>query len=290
MIRELVYGYKWLIATAIVLSVVSAAAGVGVISLIEIEISSLSAGLETQLSSVMKFGSAIAGIVVFGVCSQYILAKLSSVVVFDVRKFVVRKLMGTSYEQVEKIGGHRVYATLTDDVESISEGLMLIPQFVNNIATVVLCFAYLLYSSWQLFLVILSMIAVIVVIALVMLTFGMVRQAGLRELDDELFAGFKDLVDGGKEISVNSGRKTHVHDKILLPVFNSIRNKTVSVELVFITLSNITNALILCVIGVIVFGSQLLFSDIPVSIVVAFILVVLYLVDPLESIIDMVEK
>jgi len=290
MIKEILYSYKWLIALAILLSVASAVAGVAIITLIEAQVSALSDNTGGELKSVVLFGVAIVAVVVFGIYSQYILTKLSAIVVFDVRKIVVRKLMGTSYENIEKIGGHRVYATLTDDVSSISEGLMLVPQFINSFATVVLCFAYLLYSSWQLFLVILTMIAVIVVVAYGLLIYGMIRQSKLRELDDELFAGFRDLVDGGKEISVNSTRKAYVHDKILLPVFEQIKKKTVGAELVFIALSSWSSALIFCVIGVIVFGSQYLFPDMPVSVVVSFMLIVFYLIDPLESIVDSVDE
>jgi len=288
MVLNLIYRYKWLIGFAVVLSVTGAAAGVGIVGLIEREIASFTSSSEPIANSFGLFVLAIFAVVVFGVSSQYILSKLSASVVYDIRATIVKKLMGTSYERIEKIGGHRVYATLTDDVNSISNGFMLFPQFINSVSTVMLCFAYLIYSSWQLFLVIAAMIVVIVAVAYTLLRFGLINLKNLRELDDELFSGYKAMIDGGKEIGVNSARKAFVHDEILLPVFGRIKKMSVKVEVIFIVLSNWTASLILTVMGIIVFGSQYFLTGIPAEVVVAFMLVVFYLAGPIENLVDMV--
>ena len=139
MIGALLSSHKWSIALAVLLSIASATAGVSILALIEREIAHLASSAESASGALSLFALAIAGVLVFGFLSQAILSRLSASVVLEVRGTMLRRLLGTAYEQVERIGGHKVYATMTDDVSSISRGLMLFPQLVSSAATVCCC-------------------------------------------------------------------------------------------------------------------------------------------------------
>lgn len=289
MLFELIKRYKWLFVLATSLSIVSALLSIGIISLLSKDVTRLSTGSELHLS-VGLFFAAMAGVILFGTASQYILSRLGAIAVFDLRSVIVRRVLGTSYEQIEKIGGHRVYATLTNDITNISNGVRLLPGFIFGCTTSVLCLGYMYYLSWQLLLVVVAMLALIVAVAAIILTIGMKLQGNLRQLDDELFLSFKGLVNGAKELNLSSFRKKHFYQTSLNPVITGIRHITVKVEMAFVLLSQWTSSLIFMVLAVIIFGTQYLFPDLPTETVVSFIFTVMYTIDPLAKIIEMLSQ
>ncbi|WP_440057008.1 cyclic peptide export ABC transporter (plasmid) [Pseudoalteromonas sp. T1lg65] len=298
MIYSLYKRHSLRIFVATLLSIVCALASVGIISLIDSEISNMS-GKEEATSSLSMLGQLLepfvslqpyqifiaAILVVFflGIFSQYLLARLSNGVVYDLRKTMVRRILGTPYEQIEKVGGHRVYATITDDVNSISEGLMLLPVVVYNATLILLYLVYMFISSWQLSLVVIGGLVALMLVAAVMIMFGTKYQKIERNNEDDLFAGFKGLVDGGKELNVNSSRKWFFYNKNLLPTFEAIRQINTTVTMIYVTLSKWVDCLLFCIMAIILFGAQHFIENIALSTIVSFMLIVLLLMPPLAA-------
>ena len=290
MITTLLSRHKWLILVAVVLSVVSALAGIAVVSLITDEIKQLSTAGEELTYTLGRFLTAVVVVVFFGIASQHILSRLSATVVLDLRNTMVRRVLGTPYEEIERIGGHRVYATLTDDITNIAAGMTLLPHIVYSGTTVILCLGYMLYTSWQLFLFVMGLLTVVVLVGQLLMSMAMKHQEILRNFNDDLFSAFRALVAGGKELNLSSRRKNFFFHNVLSPVIDSIGRKAVRTELIYVILSNWTRALIFCVMGVIVYGAKYVFVDLSVEVVVAFILVVLYMVEPLETLVGMLNE
>lgn len=284
MIFELLKRFKWSFLLATILSVMSALLGLGIISLLSKDVTRLSNGEELQLS-VVFFLAAISGVILFGLASQYMLSRLGAITVFELRSSMVRRVLGTSYEQIENIGGHKIYATLTDDIKNISNGMRLLPQFVFSLTTVLLCLGYMAYLSWQMLIVVLCMLALVVIVGALMLSIGIKLQGETRQLNDDLFFNFKGLVNGAKELNINSSRKEHFYQSSLRPVISSIRKITVKSEMAFVLLNQWTSSLIFMVLAVIIFGSKLFFPEMPTEVVVGFVFTVMYLIDPLMNVI-----
>ncbi|WP_019606495.1 cyclic peptide export ABC transporter [Teredinibacter turnerae] len=287
MVYQLIRKFRWPLVFATMLSVLSAAFSIGVMVFLNQQISNVGEGTENYNTDVLVFAFALMGLGVFGVLSQYILSRLSAGFTAQLRRFMVENVLNTNYEGIERVGGHRIYASLTSDIRSLASAFSLLPHVAYNSAAVLLCLAYLAYSSWQLFVFVFIFLALAIGFAQVLMNRGMKLLKGLRETDDNLFNSFKALVEGGKELNINTNRKRHFYKDLVVPHVDEIKRKSVHTELNFIFIHNWTNVVLFGVMGSIVFLAQAVFITVPVEVVVGFLLIMIYLVGPISSLMDM---
>ncbi|MCF2907159.1 cyclic peptide export ABC transporter [Pseudoalteromonas sp. DL2-H2.2] len=286
MLYRLVLSHKKLLILATLLSVVSALSGIGIISLVNAEIENVSNPDSDVLRGLAIFFAALTGFLTFSVISQYILTKLSVQIMVSIRENLVQRVLSTSYEQIERVGGHRIFATLTKDIESLTATLSAVPHVAYNLATVLLCFAYMAYQSWQLFLFVGGVLLLAMVVAQLLMGLGIQRFQAVRELDDSLFKNFRALIDGGKELNINFNRKRFFYKEVVTPNIQDIKKSTISAHIVFIILSNWTNLILFLALGSVVFMSQLFLSGIATAVVVSFVLTLVYVIGPLTVLIN----
>lgn len=290
MLRELFHKFKWLLAFASVLSAAGAFAGVTMLSLITKSIESLS---KENLDVEYPFSVFLVVVIfamAFQIFSQYILLRLSSTIVYDVKKSMLQRVLATGYEKIEKIGGHRIMAVMEDDVHSLSSGLLMLPGLVSSAVTVFLCVGYMIYSSLQLFLFVAIFMLAIIVVSKTMLRYAMVHQTALRETSDTFFSALEALTNGGKEIKLNSNRRRFFYLIEMLPLFDEIREKTVKAETLFIILGTMTSIIVFFMIGSIVYGARFFLPELQIEILISFVLVVLYMVGPLSSLVGVMDQ
>ncbi|WP_428241030.1 cyclic peptide export ABC transporter [Gynuella sp.] len=287
MVVELIQRYKWSLLFATILSTLSALFSIGVMVMLNGEISALREGVDNVLRNVAIFALALAGLGAFGIFSQYILSCLSAGFTSRMRDYMVRNVLNTDYEGIERLGGHRIYATLTSDIRNLAAGFSLLPHLAYNISVVLLCLGYMAYNSWQLFSFVFVFLALAIGFAQLLMNRGMRLLKILRETDDNLFGSFKSLVEGGKELNINVNRKYYFYQDIVAPQVEEIKNKTVKTEFNFIIIHNWTNVILFIVMGAIVFLSQAVFTQVSVEVVTGFLLIMIYLVGPISSLMDM---
>jgi putative ATP-binding cassette transporter len=281
MFYRLVLLHKKLLIIATLLSVVSALFGISIISLVNSEIEQVSDPSSDAIKGLMIFFATLTAFLTFSVISQYILTKLSVQIMVSIRENMVQRVLSTSYEQIEKVGGHRIFATLTKDIEALTATLSAVPHVAYNLATVLLCFAYMGYQSWQLFLWVGGVLVLAMIIAQLLMNVGIGRFKAVRELDDNLFKNFRALIDGGKELNINFNRKRFFYNDVVTPNIDQIKTSTISAHLIFIILSNWTNLILFLALGSVVFASQLFLSGIATEVVVSFVLTLVYLIGPM---------
>lgn len=286
MLIALFHRFKWWLALATGLSTISAMAGVTMLTLISDAIDAFGKDDVELEHPFYLFIAVIFSVVSFGIFAQFVMLKLTTTTTFEIKSLLLKRVLATPYKQIEKIGGHRVLATLEGDVGAFSTGLLMLPNLVFNIVTILACMGYMLYSSWQLSILVFVIIGGIYVFWKSILKRALIHQTALREYTDQNFSNLRELVNGGKEINLNTNRIRYFYNVKMIPLFNEIRERTVKSELLFISAESLTNILIYCLIGLIVYGSSTLLPAIDSSIVVAFVLIVLYLVEPLGGLTD----
>lgn len=286
MVYGIIYKYRWLIVLATALSVCSAVSGIGIMLLINSEVSNIGESAQGIENGLLVFFVSLSLLLFFGLLSQYILTRLSSTVVSSLREVMVRRVLATNYENMEKIGGHKVYATLTDDVSKISDSISILPHTAYNFTAVILCLCYMAYSSFELFIPVFGLIFFAVIVAQFLLQRGMNLFGGLRDLTDGLFESFKALVDGGKELNISSKRKRYFFNEVVKPNISSLKVATVSAKFNFVLLTNWVRSLLFLSLGVIVFSHKYFFADISSEVVVGFVLVFIYMIGPLTEVVD----
>ncbi|WP_395375886.1 cyclic peptide export ABC transporter [Marinicella sp. W31] len=286
MLKTLFIRFKWQIILASVLSTISAFLGLKMLSIIT-EIIGGIGGVDFEPAySFLSFSAIAFGVISFGVLSQFILLKLSTTVVYEVRKTILERILGTDYAIIEKNGNHKIMAAMKDDVSSISAGLNLLPDFIYSAVTVILCLSYLIYSAWQLFLLVAAVILLIIFITRLVLKYALVYQESLREDHDQFFSNLNALSNGGKELHVSQNRKRHFYRAIMLPLFKSMKNKTMKASGAFIGLDSFVSTMVFFLIGIVIYVSLAYFPNFESQIIVTFTLVILYMVEPLGRVIE----
>lgn len=180
--------HRGLLGLGLLASLVSAAAGIGLIN----EINRLIAG---SASMTPALGAMFVGLLVvlfgFGFGAQALLTALGHRVVYELRLQMVKRLLDTSIEQLEKIGEASLYATLSKDIVSIGQAFNRMPFVFYNLLLMLGGCLYMAWLSWQLLL--------ICVVGLGLGTwlahgwFARMRQLMLRvrETDDRLYAAYQ---------------------------------------------------------------------------------------------------
>ena len=139
--------------------------------------------------------------------SQVVLASFSQGAIAELRRDLIRKILGVPLRHLEEIGAARILVALTDDVFNITQALLAIPLVTVNLAILLGGAAYLGWLSWQ-------------ILAAVRrpdrprrhrLPFGhrsAFRCLNLaREEEDKLFGYFRALTEGIKELKLHRDRR-----------------------------------------------------------------------------------
>jgi putative ATP-binding cassette transporter len=76
--------------------------------------------------------------------SQVVLIRLSQNAIFELRMHLSRQILGSELGHLEQLGAPQLLATLTDDVQAITEAVQMIPFLCVDLAIVTGCLIYLL--------------------------------------------------------------------------------------------------------------------------------------------------
>lgn len=215
--------------------------------------------------------------------SQALFDWIGARAVFDLRLQLSRRILGAPLRSLEEIGPPRFLAALTEDVTALTNALVQVPRFCMYVAIVLACLIYLGTLSWKLLLFIL----VFMVVGIASFQLAMFRARGyfkrLRERTDALFAQFRGLIHGAKELKLHRRRREVFLSSELVPTGREIRKLTLAGNLIFTATAVWGNLLFFIAIGILLFA---LFGrwQIGQEVLMGYTLVLLYLMTPLEII------
>ncbi|HVR06861.1 MAG TPA: cyclic peptide export ABC transporter [Thermoanaerobaculia bacterium] len=215
--------------------------------------------------------------------TQTLFNHLATQAIFETRLQSCRRILAAPLRRVEDLGPHRLLATLTDDISTLATALTQVPVLCMQSAIVVTCLAYM---GWLSFRVLLVVIGFMVVGSLTYgLAMGLAREyfRRLREETDTLFAQFRALIFGAKELRLHRRRRQVFVDLALIPTGEKIRRFTAIGHNLLIATTVWGNQLFFIAIGVIIFA----FRDSALGsqrVITGFTLCLLYMLSPLEAI------
>jgi putative pyoverdin transport system ATP-binding/permease protein len=162
-------------------------------------------GVQTR-TIMMAFLAVVLARVITQFVSQALLVRFAQDTVLTLCRRLCEQVLRVSYEKVEIMGSPRVLATLTEDVAVLSGAVLALPSLATNLAMIAGCGVYLAYLSPR----VLAVCAVLAVIGVVghrlLMSRAHVAFVGAREGRDRLFAAFKTLTEGLKELKLNRAR------------------------------------------------------------------------------------
>ncbi|HJR08603.1 MAG TPA: cyclic peptide export ABC transporter [Pyrinomonadaceae bacterium] len=232
---------------------------------------------------VWGFVALCAGKFITGVVSELLLIRLSQRASFDLRVHLSRRIAATPLRRLEELGAHRPLASFTDDVLSITNGFILIPVLIVNLAIVVGCLAYLGWLSWIVLVVLAVAMAAGIVSYQLPIKRAMHQLHLVRQEQDALLKHFRALLEGIKELKLHPARREEFLNASLTSTAAALQQHYVNGMSVYAVAGNWGHILFLVFIGLLLFGLPNLVR-LDTSTLTGYVLTILYLMSPLEAI------
>ncbi|PPS39615.1 cyclic peptide export ABC transporter [Chroococcidiopsis sp. TS-821] len=166
---------------------------------------------------------------VTSIVSQFMLIHLSQNAIYQLRLRLSQNILSSPLQHLlEKLGEHRLLATLTDDVRVLSHAVSTIPNLCIDLATIIGCLVYLAWLSNTIF--VLAIAFTSIAIWCTQTRLGKARHlfAAAREEDDNLFKHFQAATTGIKELKLHKSRREDFLAKNLQESAAKLRRKNSS--------------------------------------------------------------
>lgn len=279
MVVKLINQYKGRLALATCFSALSSVVSVFLLATINNKINVTSVN---EIHTVVPmFLGLVISLFAISFFSQLFLAKLGTSFVYRLRSTLLQQAINVSYENLERIGGHRVLATITTDVNNIALALAILPVFAVNLATIIFCLTYLGIQSGWLFLFLMGGLITGIGGSYLIMVRGRDYFIQLREKEDNLFCAFKTLVDGSKELNINQHRRDFFYSKQAMPGIEDIRETELKAKGFWILGESMTRALLFLTLGGVLFIAHS-FMTVESQILTSFILFTTYIIGPIS--------
>ncbi|OLP20288.1 ABC transporter ATP-binding protein [Leptolyngbya sp. 'hensonii'] len=151
-------------------------------------------------------GLAIVSLVT-SIVSQLMLIRLSQNAIFQLRLRLSRQILGAELSQLEVLKTPRLLATLTEDVQAVSDAVFAIPFLCIDLAIVLGSLIYITLLSWTVLLLVCGFMLVAIGSCQVLIDRGSRKLALARDDQDHLFAHLRTVTDGVKELKLNYQRR-----------------------------------------------------------------------------------
>jgi putative ATP-binding cassette transporter len=185
--------------------------------------------------------------------SQVLFNAIGARAIFHLRLELCRRILAAPLRDLEQIGPNRLLASLTDDITAITTALLQVPMLAMHAAIALACFLYMGWLSWSVLLVMLAFLPVGILSFQLPLSRAQVVFKRMRDDLDALFAHFRGLIYGNKELKLNRVRRRTFVDDEFLPIGDSIRHCTYTGNNLFTFAILWGNLLFFIVIGMLLF-------------------------------------
>ena len=215
--------------------------------------------------------------------SQWMLAKFSQDVIAGFRRDLVREILAVPLRRLEEFGAPRLMAALAEDALTVAESLLMIPSFAVNIATLCGGALYLCWHSCKIALGISVFILFGAIGYRLLIAQGFARLRLAREEADRLFAHFRALTEGVKELKLHRTRRAEFLSGCVEAATENFSRHNVAAETRFILAQAWSQLLFLALLGVILFLLPSLQNLSPRALS-GYIVVALWLIGPLTGV------
>jgi len=209
--------------------------------------------------------------------------KMTHEVIFEKRVLLIENILNTSLDKLDSIGEGKVYAGLNNDTEMISRTPSIIIGVLTDTVTMICCFVYL--GIINIFGLLIS-IAVIIMAAALFYFVGEAANGLLEESRDTqnvFFAFINDLVDGFKELSMNTKKSNQFRDDMVKSC-DHYKTKRVAASLKFVNAGIVGDLLFTLVIATVAFVFPYIFTEIQTTTLSTYIFVFLYITTPINGV------
>ena len=214
------------------------------------------------------------------------LIKLTTQINYEFEIRILEKLKAASFNDFDKLGSERVYATL-GDLMALSNLPAVLINALNAFTVIIFCFVYLFATSWMAGLAILALMGLLLLFYLVRNKSVEKRLNVLRNIQNDFFRYLADALNGFKEVEIDATKEHSLYGDYIgknRHQDKSLRRET-SIKYMNNELTGNYSWFIL--IGSIMFLFPLLF-DFNTAVISSFLITILYLMGPVANAISLI--
>lgn len=271
--------YRWPFILVILLSLFSAALGIGLIAFINREL------IVTLNSSVMvlpQFLGLLLLLMAVTLGSQLALTLLGHHFVYRLRGEFIKRILDTRVERIEQIGHAQLLASLTSDVRNITIAFVRLPELIQGVILTLGSAAYLAWLSPKMMVVTSVWVAVTLLGGWLLVARVYQHMAVLRETEDRLYHDFETIIEGRKELALNRQRAQQIFEDVYSKDATTYRHHIVRADTYHLSAVNWSNIMMLGAIGLAFFlANSLGWADTAVA--ATYSLTLLFLRTPMLS-------
>jgi putative ATP-binding cassette transporter len=218
------------------------------------------------------------------VIGQVGMVKLGQRAVAELSMHMVRCTLGLSLREFKRIDTSALLTALTEDIVLIANAMVGVPQLCINTPLVIACLIYVGWLSPVIFVwgVVFATLAIGAYLVLSTRAINELRQA--RTTQNVVVEHYRALIDGFRELKLHRGRRAAYLSESLEPSIISACRQTVRGLSIFAYAEGWSQLAFFGIIGIILFVISY-FEPISHATRVAVVLVVLYLMGPLDVIV-----
>jgi len=160
--------------------------------------------------------------------SDFLLTRLAQDSLFDLQMHLGRKIAAAPLRYLEDLGIPRLLAVLTQDLQALTNALVLVPVACLNF-TIIAC--GLIYLSWLSRIVLVAILGFIVLSSVIYLLATSKAAESLRlarAVTDDLYHHFHSLLKGAKELKLHQRRRRAFFSQVLHSSASSVRAHNVA--------------------------------------------------------------
>ncbi|PUZ30110.1 cyclic peptide transporter [Chitinophaga costaii] len=216
---------------------------------------------------------------------QVRLVKLTRGMVYDLRIKLIEKIFATSYQFFERIERGRIYTALQDDVDVIGNATSMLIMLLTNAITAFGAFLYLAALSLPAAALTFSLIIIVAGIYYVVGKRTDIYYSRARDTVTVFMGHLNGLIDGFKELSMHNNKRLSFKRDIT-GTAAAYRDHIVIADTRFVNAFLIGESMLILLLGITAFGIPRMFPDVAGAVVTGFVIVLLYLIGPINGILS----
>ncbi|PHM49892.1 Cyclic peptide transporter [Xenorhabdus miraniensis] len=234
----------------------------------------------------------------FGICfiffitktiSEITLSHLAQAAIFSLRLSLSNKILRAPLKKLNKIGRHGLLAVLTKDVDVFVHSFMLAPSVFGNVTLIIACFSYLAWMSWQLFVILAALSLIAMYVFYIWEKYPLRLMTLMRDQVDKIYLNFQSLINGSKELKLNTQKGNLFVDKVISPAANVFKEICIKANSSYAWLINASSVTFYIIIGISIFIVPIWIPQEP-STLFTVALLVLFLSGPISEVIGAIPE
>ncbi len=214
---------------------------------------------------------------------------ISNETIYSKRMELIDRLLGTPFYLFEEVEENRIYATLNNDTETVSDMPAIIIDAITSGVTLICCFIYLGTINFY---------GLLLSIAIIALAAGLYFMEGksanklwerTRDIQNTFFQFITDLVKGFKELNTNRAKQRDFREDMEKSC-NEYKEKSTLASVKFTNVFVVGELIFTIVIGAVAFVFPILFKNIHMNELKTYVFVYIYMTGPVRGLLNNIPR